>query len=215
MGQAAHLGRASGSYRQPFETSQGLLRHRARFRSGPCLRSQLPIDPAVRPRRSSYSLVQGHLETFLAHARETLRRPAPALRRGRVPGIPPLRGLRSRLPSRSLRRLRTRFPRRLLLQAARPLSELRRTAHGQLRGSSRRLRAAGRTRTPMGALAPVRAPCACGVRREGLVCARPDFFGTPSRHSTSARRSAPASRARAACERAPSRSSSASAEAST
>ncbi len=100
-----------------------------------------------------------------ARARE-LRRTAPEVRPRRAPRVPPLRHIRLRLHPRALRRLRPRRPHRLLVQGARPLSELRGPPHGEHRRAHRRSHHPRGSRSSVGPLAPLRRARPRRLRRE-------------------------------------------------
>jgi hypothetical protein len=92
-----------------------------------------------------------------------------SLRRARAPGLPALRDPRLRLFARSLRRVRARPHRRLLLQGPRLLSLLRRAAHGRHSRSPGGPRSSGGADPAVGALAPVLTPLPPRLRRPGAV----------------------------------------------
>src|SRR5947208_16045709 len=73
------------------------------------------------------------------------------LRRARVPRVPDVWSARPRVRAGSVRELRVRAPRTVLVQTTRLLSELRRPPHGGAGGTPRRSRPAARPRAPVGA----------------------------------------------------------------
>src|SRR5207253_2395891 len=83
-------------------------------------------EPAYAPRRPTdtvlYAIVREHLETFLAHARESYEKhSSPALRPvTNCAAYLRVWCLRPRLRAMPVRRVRRRSARRLLVQAARP-----------------------------------------------------------------------------------------------
>src|SRR5262249_44708670 len=97
-----------------------------------------------------------HLEPLPAGSLRPRRRTRPApLRRAGVPRVPHVRGPGPRLHAASVRRLHLRAPPALLLQAARLLSQLWRTAHGGACSLPRRRGAATGAGAPVGPNAAV------------------------------------------------------------
>ena len=133
-----------------------------------------------------YRLVEEHYRSLRGPARRRGQVPA-AVRRPRVRGLPRLRAARTRLPAGRLRRLPGRAARRLQLQEARVLPELRRAAHGRERDPPRRRGVSRTARAPVGAERT--APLAVPVRQrsrdhERGARRRPPLSGrTPDRQS--------------------------------
>src|SRR5207247_3400252 len=99
--------------------------------------------PSRRPREPADLLARG--------CRPLRRRRPPPLRRARVPRIPDVRSARPRLRTGSVRELRVRAPRAVLVQATRLLSQLWRPPHGGAGRPPRRSRPAARSPAPVGA----------------------------------------------------------------